>query len=145
MSKHILIIEDDVVSRDLLRLVFEYDGFHCTEAANGAIGLDLMDSFAFDAIILDNAMPVMTGLEFLAKKKARPNKFDPPVIMITGCVSPEVHEEAETLGAYTIVGKPFDMGKLRSLVAHLCHPSTPSPQEFFRAQHQSGKTPLSFN
>jgi DNA-binding response OmpR family regulator len=32
MSKTMLIIEDDVVIRDLLRLVFEYDGFDCKEA-----------------------------------------------------------------------------------------------------------------
>jgi CheY-like chemotaxis protein len=42
MSKTMLIIEDDVVTRDLLRLVFEYDGFTCMEAENGAMGLAML-------------------------------------------------------------------------------------------------------
>ncbi len=119
MSKNMLIIEDDVVSRDLLRLVFEYDGFHCIEAENGAIGLSMMDSQRFDVIILDNVMPVMTGLAFLEHWQRQPQKFDVPIIMITGLLSPEVRENATKLGAYAIVEKPFDVGELRALVSRV--------------------------
>ena len=48
-----LIIDDDAAIRDLLRLVFEYDGFHCWEAGNGAEGLTMLESQTFDIIILD--------------------------------------------------------------------------------------------
>ena len=119
MSKTMLIIEDDVVSRDLLRLVFEYDGFHCIEADNGAMGLSLLESQTFDVIILDNAMPVMTGLEFLAHLKKQPQENDIPIIMITGRLTPQVREEATKFGAYAIVGKPYDLGELRGLVGQL--------------------------
>ena len=116
MSKKMLIIEDDVVSRDLLRLVFEYDGFHCIEAENGAIGLSMVEFQRFNVIILDNMMPVMTGLAFLEHWQRHPQKSDVPIIMITGLLSPEVRENATKLGAYAIVEKPYDIGELRALV-----------------------------
>ena len=116
MTKNMLIIEDDVVSRDLLRLVFEYDGFHCVEAENGAMGLAMLESQTFDVIILDHVMPVMTGLAFLEHRHRLPQKSDVPIIMITGLLSPEVRENATQLGAYAIVDKPYDVGELRALV-----------------------------
>ena len=116
MLKNMLIIEDDVVSRDLLRLVFELDGFHCVEVDNGARGLAMLESQAFDVIILDNTMPVMTGLAFLEYVQRLPQKSVVPIIMITGLLSPEVRENATQLGAYAVVGKPYDVGELRALV-----------------------------
>ncbi|HNP60124.1 MAG TPA: response regulator, partial [Nitrospirales bacterium] len=62
MAKNILIIDDDEMSRGLLRMVLEYDGCECVEAENGASGLTLLESKSFDVVILDNAMPVMTGM-----------------------------------------------------------------------------------
>ena len=119
MSKTMLIIEDDVVARDLLRLVFEYDGFQCKEADNGTIGLAMLESQTFDVIILDNAMPVMTGLEFLEHLKQQPQELETPIIMITGYLNKKTRESATKLGAYAIVGKPYDLGELRGLVGQL--------------------------
>lgn len=120
MSKTMLIIEDDVVTRDLLRLVFEYDGFTCMEAENGAIGLAMLESHAFDMIILDHAMPVMTGLEFLDHVQHKPHQCKAPIIMITGTLNTNIREKATKLGAYAIVEKPYDLGELRTLVTQLC-------------------------
>jgi DNA-binding response OmpR family regulator len=119
MSKSILIIEDDVVSRDLLRLVFEYDGFYCSQADNGEVGLSMLESQTYDAIILDNTMPVMTGLEFLGRFHRQPQQADVPIILITGYLHREIREKAAKLGAYAIVEKPYDLGELRALVSQL--------------------------
>jgi len=129
MSKTMLIIEDDVVSRDLLRMVFEYDDFHCVEAENGAVGLTILQSQTFDVIILDNAMPVMTGLEFLAHIQRHPQQSHAPIIMITGLLNPKVREKATQSGAYAIVEKPYDLGELRGLVSQLSERSHSLPQE----------------
>jgi CheY-like chemotaxis protein len=129
MSKTMLIIEDDVVTRDLLRLVFEFDGFTCMEAENGAMGLAMLESQTFDMIILDNAMPVMTGLEFLENLQHKPHQCEGPIIMITGLLTPNIREKATKLGAYAIVEKPYDIGKLRTLVSQLCVTSPSLTQE----------------
>jgi len=127
MSKNTLIIDDDEMSRGLLRMVLEYDGCHCVEAEGGAVGLSLLESQSFDVIILDNVMPGMTGMEFLNRLQHRPQKPAVPVIMVTGLLNTEIRENATRLGAYAIIEKPYDFGELRSMVAQLC-PSPASPQ-----------------
>ncbi len=119
MPKTMLIIEDDVVTRDLLQMVFEYEGFKCVQAENGAIGLTMLEAVRFDLIILDNAMPMMTGLEFLTHRRQAPQKPEIPIIMITGLLDSDVREKATKLGVYAIVGKPYDLGELRGLVSQL--------------------------
>ena len=119
MSKTLLIIEDDVVTRDLLQLVFEYDGFHCIQAENGAVGLTLLEEVKFDLIILDNVMPKMTGLEFMSHQRNSPQTADIPIIMITGLLNEDIREQATKLGVYAILGKPYDLGELRALVNQL--------------------------
>lgn len=129
MSKTMLIIEDDGVNRDLLRLVFEYDGFTCTEAENAAVGLAMLESQSFDMIILDNAMPELTGLELLKHLNHQPQQTGAPIIMITGELNPQVSETATKLGADAIVGKPYDLGALRALVSQLSARIPLQPQE----------------
>ena len=127
MPKNILIIDDDEMSRGLLRLVLEYDGCQCVEAENGARGLSLLALKSFDIVILDNAMPVMTGMEFLNRLQDIPHKPDIPIIMVTGFLNPVIRENATRLGAYAIIGKPYDFGELRAIIAQLC-PSAASPK-----------------
>ena len=122
MSKTILIIEDDVVSRDLLKLVLEYEGFHCLEAGNGALGLSMLESHKVDIIILDNAMPKLGGIEFLQYLQQFPIHSNAPIIMITGSLTHDIREKASKLGTYAIVGKPYDIGEIRTLVSQLCLP-----------------------
>ncbi len=128
MSKNMLIIEDDVVGRALLRLVFEYEGFHCVEAENGMIGLAKLETQNFDIIILDNTMPVMTGLEVLQHLKRQTHQANLPIIMVTGLLNSHIREQVTKLGAYAIVGKPFDLGELRALVCQLTE-EMPSPTQ----------------
>ncbi|HNP31161.1 MAG: response regulator [Nitrospira sp.] len=127
MSKNILIIDDDEMSRGLLRLVLEYDGCQCVEAENGTRGLTLLESKPFDVVILDNAMPVMTGMEFLDRLRHISHKPDIPIIMVTGFLNALIRENATRLGVYAIIGKPYDFGELRTIVAQLC-PSAAATQ-----------------
>jgi len=131
MPKNMLIIENDVISRDLLQLVFEFDGFQCMEAENGAKGLTILESQTFEVIILDDVMPVMTGLEFLDYLQRHPQPSVAPIIMITGRLNSEVREKATKLGAYAVVEKPYDLGELRDLVSQLSERRSSFPQESF--------------
>jgi CheY-like chemotaxis protein len=142
MSKNILIIDDDEMSRGLLRMVLEYDGCQCVEAENGARGLSLLESKPFDVVILDNAMPVMTGMEFLDRLQHVPHKSDIPIIMVTGFLNAVIRENATRLGAYAIIGKPYDFWELRAIIAQLC-PSAASPKRpsFIVANMSQAYTP----
>jgi CheY-like chemotaxis protein len=127
MSKNTLIIDGDEMSRGLLRMVLEYDGCRCVEAEDWAMGLSILESQHFDIVILDNAMPVPTGMEFLNRLQHTSQNPNVQVIMVTGLLNAEIREKATRLGTYATIGKPYDLGELRSMVDQLC-PSSVSPQ-----------------
>lgn len=130
MSLRTLIIDNDEMNRRLLRLVLEYEGCHCVEAENGATGLSLLASQHFDVVILDHAMPVMTGMEVLDKLQHIERRQATPIIMVTGLLQPEMRKKAMQSGAFAILEKPYDLGELRSLIARVC-PSPALPQHFW--------------
>jgi DNA-binding response OmpR family regulator len=106
----ILLIEDDPDQALLTRTALseglgevEFD-----EAATGAAALDL-DLDVFDAILLDNNLPDMTGLEILVRLANRPHG---PIIMVTGEEVLEVAVEALKMGAEDFVLKSLELHQL---------------------------------
>ena len=80
--KRILIIEDDVVTREVLLETLEPCGYELSQAENGKEGLKLCRKKPFDLVITDIIMPEMEGLETItALKNSRPGA---PVIAISG-------------------------------------------------------------
>jgi len=66
MGKKIAIIEDDQAIVEMYRIKFEAEGFEVETAENGKLGLELVEKFKPDLILLDLMMPEMTGTEMLA-------------------------------------------------------------------------------
>ena len=79
----IAIIEDDTVINQMYRMKFEADGFEVQVADNGKSGVEMVESFAPDIILLDMQMPEMTGDEALKKIRAQPWGKRIPVIVLT--------------------------------------------------------------
>jgi two-component system chemotaxis sensor kinase CheA len=65
--KRILLLEDGLFFRHLVKGYLEADGYQVTAAENGQVGLDCMNEFQFDLIVSDLDMPVMDGWEFLKR------------------------------------------------------------------------------
>jgi PAS domain S-box-containing protein len=82
-DQHALIVEDNEVTRDLFRRALEDHGWHVSEAANGALGLEEMEARTPDLILLDLMMPVMDGFEFVLELRARDEWRETPVIVVT--------------------------------------------------------------
>ena len=119
VSKRVLIIDDEAFPRELLRFLFETDGYQCEEAENGEIGLALLENHQIDFIVTDNCMPVLTGLEFLDRLARQFKDQAPPVIMVTGHLTSEVKEQALKAGVAEVLTKPFDLHEIRSIVNSL--------------------------
>ena len=80
---HILIVDDELMMRFLVRSVLESAGHQVSEARHGQAALNLIENYPhlYQAIILDLLMPHMSGLEFLA---TLPNlTLYPPIIILT--------------------------------------------------------------
>lgn len=128
MSKTILIVDDDTVSRGLIRMVLEYDGCRCLEAENGASALAIVEQHHIDLMILDYMMPGLTGMEVLTALRQPSRSLSPPTIMITGMLQQNIRKTATELGAFAVLEKPYDLGQLRSLVSTI-QPNTRSSEQ----------------
>jgi len=124
--KQVLIVDDDVLARGVLRLLFESDGYHCHEAENGAVGLKMLERYQADLVVTDVQMPILNGIEFLHCIMDKFNDHAPPVIVMTGFLTQAIQEEAFHLGACAVLGKPCDLMELRSIATDTLQPSTPA-------------------
>jgi len=104
--KRILIVDDFEPGRVVLREKLEMYGFACQEVENGCEALKAIETDRFDLVITDNQMPVMTGLQFLQCLAERPKDQRPPAIFLTGRLSDQLAQAAQTAGAWTVMQKP---------------------------------------
>jgi CheY-like chemotaxis protein len=88
----VLLVEDDVTTRAMMRGILGGDGWQVYEAENGRVALDLIDQAAPDLILLDLMMPEMDGFEFLEALRNQPDRRIAPVVVVTAAdLSEEDH------------------------------------------------------
>lgn len=84
----VLIIDDDQTIRMLFQYVFADGGFDVHTAEDGQDALNKLEEFTPDFMLVDVAMPVMTGTQFVEKIKklsgSKPHLKDIPFIVMTG-------------------------------------------------------------
>ncbi len=104
----ILIVDDMVMNRQILRIMFESE-YNILEAADGkeALKIAKQNSAHIDLILLDVRMPVMDGREFLQRKREDLSIAHIPVIIITADDSRQQQINALSMGANDYVVKPF--------------------------------------
>lgn len=138
MAERILIIDDEEHIRRMMRLTLETAGYRVGEAKDGPEGLHLFaDGSNWDAVILDQRMPGMDGLNTLRQLKHQDSQAR--VVMATAYASIELAVDAMKLGASDFVRKPMTPEVLRNaVVAALTKTRTESiaPTETFPVSAQ---------
>ena len=112
MSKKgkILIADDEPGIRRMIGILLEEEGYEVKAVENGSEAIDALHRFRPDLVLLDQQMPVLTGVETLEKiKLLNPNQI---VIFITAFGSISLAVDAVKKGAYDFIEKPFDNDKL---------------------------------
>lgn len=104
MKLSVLIVEDEMLMRDVIKDYFEDDGYEVTEAGDGLEALELVEQKEFDLILLDIMLPEIDG--FSVCRKIRRSK-DVPIIMITARSEEDDKLMGYELGADDYVTKPF--------------------------------------
>ena len=116
----VLIVDDESAVRDLCKQLLEVEGAIVETAANGSQGLTLATKNAYDLILLDIAMPDLTGVEVLARlrqQQAKDNHLK--VLMFSGHTTPEEMSEMLGRGADDFLTKPFSVAQLLAPVQNL--------------------------
>ncbi len=106
----ILIIDDEQAIASSLREILEYEGYEVKLAEDGAKGLEMSISGAFDIIFCDVKMPKMDGIEVL--EKITEAGIESSVVMISGHGSIETAVEALKKGAFDFIQKPLDLNRI---------------------------------
>ena len=110
----ILIVDDDPMLVDFLKLLLESEGYEALEAADGLLALKQIEKENPEVVLLDYMMPNMDGLDVL--RNVSVNYGSSFVVMLTGKGSEEVAVECMKAGAVDYVVKPFDNERLISVV-----------------------------
>lgn len=118
----VLIVEDSVTARMLLKNILQAAGYRVKTAVDGSQALTLLHQEHFDLIVSDVQMPKMDGLQLTAEVRADPDLTELPVVLVTALDSREDRERGLQVGANAyIVKSSFDQGDLldavRTLVA----------------------------
>ena len=104
----VLVIDDDPVILELLRVNFEIEGFDVICAADGEEGFRRAQADHPDIVISDIMMPRRDGLQLLNDLKADPSTEDLPVILLSAKAQKADVQKGLDLGADDYITKPFD-------------------------------------
>src|SRR4030042_3770013 len=110
-KKTILVTDDDLSHRAMLRTLLSGWGYAITEADDGGSAVEATRRQPFDLILMDIRMIKVSGLAALSEIKA----FNPsiPIVIMTAYASVETAVEALKKGAYDYLTKPLDFDELR--------------------------------
>ncbi len=111
---HILIVDDEINIRGLIRKYAIFEGYQVTEAANGMEAIEMCRSGKFDLVVMDVMMPELDG--FSAVREIRKTS-DVPVIMLSARGEEYDRLRGFELGVDDYVVKPFSPRELMMRVS----------------------------
>lgn len=121
---HVLLVDDDPVILDLLRLNFELEGYEVATANNGHEALAIAKRGGCSAVVLDVMMPELDGFVVCEMLRADPTTAGLPIIMLTARAQTVDRARGEEVGADAFVTKPFDPFDIVDLVARMIEEKT---------------------
>lgn len=119
-KKSIIVVDDSITSRTLLKNILENYGYQVKTAVDGLQGWRLMKNEKFDLVVTDIEMPVMDGFELTKKIRDDSKISDIPVVLVTSLESKEDKEKGIDVGASAyIVKSDFKQSSLLDTIKRL--------------------------
>jgi CheY-like chemotaxis protein len=121
MKRLILVVEDDMDTRESLRDLLDIAGYDVSMASNGKEALERLTSIEPCLILLDLMMPIMSGPEFLDVRCENDRIARIPVVIVSAW--PKEAERATTVQGF--IKKPIDLDTLTSVINEYCSSESP--------------------
>jgi len=119
-SRSVLVVEDSITARTLLKNILESAGYRVRTAVDGVDALTLLGTEDFDLVVSDVDMPRMNGFELTGRIRASRQLADLPVVLVTSLDSREDRERGVDAGANAyIVKSSFDQSNLLDAIRRL--------------------------
>ncbi len=116
----ILVADDSITARTLLKNILETSGHEVTTAVDGADAFSLLRSGEFDLVVSDVDMPRMSGFELTTKIRADKKLGEIPVVLVTALESRQDRERGIDVGANAYILKSsFDQSNLLEIIHRL--------------------------
>ena len=123
---NILVIEGEAKTADILKRGIEGAGYAVETAGHGTAALELLQTRAFDVIILDSALPDMDGLDLL--KRLRNRRIDSLILILSARDGLSDRVKGLDTGADDYMAKPFALVELLARIRALLRRSTLTPE-----------------
>lgn len=125
-NKHLLLVEDNELNREIAEAILEGYGFVVDEAENGAVAVEMVKSApaeTYDCILMDVQMPVMNGYEATKCIRAlgNPELKNIPILAMTANAFEEDRRSALECGMNGFVSKPIEIDELSRALENVLH------------------------
>jgi two-component system chemotaxis sensor kinase CheA len=118
--KSVLVVEDSITARTLLKNVLEAAGYEVKTAVDGIDAFTQLRTHEFDLVVSDVDMPRMNGFDLTAKIRGTQKLAELPVVLVTALDSREDRERGIDVGAHAyIVKSSFDQSNLLEVIRKL--------------------------
>ncbi|WP_084828127.1 response regulator [Streptomyces griseoflavus] len=114
----VLVVDDNKVIRQLIRVNLELEGIEVVTAADGAECLEVVHQVRPDLVTLDVVMPRLDGLRTAARLRTDPRTSDLPLVIVSACSQYEIDSGLD-VGVDAFLAKPFEPAELVRLVQGL--------------------------
>lgn len=128
-NKQILVVEDEVSIRDMLRFALERAEFRIVLAGNAQEARLRIAEARPDLILLDWMMPGLSGVEYAKELKSGATTKDIPIIMVTARAEEEDKVRGLNVGADDYVSKPFSFPELIARIQAVLRRTMPGGEE----------------
>jgi two-component system chemotaxis sensor kinase CheA len=119
-EKSILVVEDSITARTLLKNILESSGYLVVTAVDGIDAMTLLKTEKFDVVVSDVDMPRMNGFNLTEKIRGDKKLAQLPVVLVTALESREDKERGIDVGANAyIVKSSFDQSNLLEVIRRL--------------------------
>jgi response regulator RpfG family c-di-GMP phosphodiesterase len=109
VAQRVLIVDDDMDIRSLCRFVLEPHNIKCDEAGDGLHALQMIGSNKYDLVLLDMALPGMSGQEVCQKLRQKPPTANLKIVLFSGHLVSDDLAQLLAAGADDYVTKPFSV------------------------------------
>lgn len=125
-NKHLLLVEDNELNREIAEAILAGYGFVVDEAENGAVAVEMVKSApaeTYDCILMDVQMPVMNGYEATKCIRAldNPELKNIPILAMTANAFEEDRRSALECGMNGFVSKPIEIDELSRALENVLH------------------------
>jgi two-component system phosphate regulon response regulator PhoB len=121
MANKVLVADDEIHIIHVVAIKLRNNGYEVIAANNGAEAYDLACREKPDIVVTDYQMPVMTGLELIAKLREDERTKEIPVVLLTARSFAVSQEQQESLGVASCLSKPFSPKELLKTIQDILY------------------------